>query len=80
MTQRDSAHFQTLFGIASNSKHFTALAVGLLIEDGVKLPNGEPLGWHSKMKDVLPDLWELADPYASDHADITDLLGARDRD
>ncbi|KAL1406255.1 hypothetical protein Q8F55_007950 [Vanrija albida] len=66
----------TLFAIASNSKHTTALCVGLLIERGVRLPSGEKLDWSTKIKDILPE-WRLQDTYASEHADITDLLSMR---
>jgi CubicO group peptidase (beta-lactamase class C family) len=61
-----------LFCIASNSKLFTALAIGLLVQNGTKLSNGAELSWSSKLKDVLPE-WALMDEYASEHVDITDL-------
>lgn len=31
------------------------------------------MNWETKIKDILPD-WRLSDPYASDHADLIDLL------
>ncbi len=46
--------------------------MGLLIEDGTKLPNGDKLDWSTKIKDVLPE-WKLQDQYASDDVDIWDL-------
>lgn len=67
------ADLQSLFAIASNSKLFTALSVGLLIENHTRLPNGELLAWDTKVKDVLPE-WQLMDEYASDHVDVVDLL------
>jgi hypothetical protein len=51
------------------------LAVGMMIENGTLLPNGDKLDWHTKVKDVLPE-WKLMDDYASDHVDIVDLLSA----
>ncbi|WVQ78589.1 hypothetical protein IAT38_000675 [Cryptococcus sp. DSM 104549] len=71
-----SVDAQTLFGIGSNSKLFTALAVGLLIYNETALPNGELLSYTTKLKDVLPN-WGLMDDYSSDHADILDLLSMR---
>jgi hypothetical protein len=68
---------QSLFAIASNSKLFTAVAVGLLIENHTRLPNGELLAWDTKVKDVLPE-WQLMDEYASDHVDVVDLLSEWD--
>ncbi|WVQ81101.1 hypothetical protein IAT38_003223 [Cryptococcus sp. DSM 104549] len=72
----NSVNADTLFGIGSNSKLFTALAVGLLIYNDTKLLNGETLTWQSKMKDVLPE-WGLMDEYASDHVDLLDVLSMR---
>lgn len=48
------------------------LSIGLLIERGTELPNGDKLDWDTKIKDILPE-WKLLDDYASDHLDITDL-------
>ncbi|KIJ23095.1 hypothetical protein M422DRAFT_276396 [Sphaerobolus stellatus SS14] len=42
---------ETLFSIASNSKLFTALAIGLLVED-----EKYPVNWNMKIKDLLPRL------------------------
>lgn len=70
----DTDH-QTLSSIASVSKHFTTLALGTLIHDGHVLPNGEKLGWNTRVKDVLPG-WRLQDPIASDHCTLADLGGA----
>ncbi len=62
-----------MFSIASNSKLFTMLSVGMLIEHDTMLPNGEKLDWTTKIKDVLPE-WKLMDEYASDHATVVDLM------
>lgn len=64
---------QSFFSIASNSKFFTTLAVGMLIENDTVLPNGEKLDWSTKIKDILPD-WKLMDEYASEHTDVIDLM------
>ncbi|WVQ85963.1 hypothetical protein IAT38_008131 [Cryptococcus sp. DSM 104549] len=72
----NSVSAETLFGIGSNSKLFTALAVGLLVYNETKLLNGETLTWHTKMKDILPE-WGLMDEYASDHVDLLDVMSMR---
>ncbi len=48
-----------------------------MIENQTKLANGEFLNWDTKVKDVLPG-WKLQDEYASDHADLVDLLCERE--
>jgi CubicO group peptidase (beta-lactamase class C family) len=63
-----------LFAIASNSKLFAALSIGLLIENGTILENGDKLDYNTKIKNILPD-WRMLDPYMQDHLDILDLLG-----
>ncbi|WVQ78590.1 hypothetical protein IAT38_000676 [Cryptococcus sp. DSM 104549] len=72
----NSVDADTLFSIASNTKLFTALSVGLLIANGTTLPNGQVLSLTTKIKDILPD-WELLDEYASDHVDVLDLMSMR---
>ncbi|KAK8844084.1 hypothetical protein IAR55_006878 [Kwoniella newhampshirensis] len=67
----------TLFGIASNSKLFTALCVSLLVHNGTILKDGKTtLEWNTKIKDIVPE-WKLMDEYASDHANLLDLLSMR---
>ena len=68
----DATHTKTLFPIASNSKLFTIVALGMLIENGTSLPDGQLLTWDTKVKSILPE-WELVDPYASAHVDLVDL-------
>jgi hypothetical protein len=63
-----------LFAIASNSKLFAALSIGLLIENKTVLENGDRLDYSTKIKDILPD-WRMVDPYMQDHLDVLDLLG-----
>ncbi len=60
---------QTLFGIASLSKTFTAAAVGILIDEG-------KLKWNIPIIEYLPD-FRLSDEYATFHATIRDLLSHR---
>jgi CubicO group peptidase (beta-lactamase class C family) len=56
----------TLFGIASNTKAFTATALGLLVEEG-------KIGWDQKVITVLP-WFRLSDPYVTNELTIRDLL------
>ncbi|WVF65294.1 hypothetical protein IAT40_000018 [Kwoniella sp. CBS 6097] len=75
---------QTLFAIASNSKLFTAISVGLLIERHTVLPSltegdethQRELEWTTKIKDILPE-WELMDEIASEHTNLIDLGSMR---
>lgn len=62
-----------MFHIGGNSKLFVALSIGLLIDDGTTLPNGDKLQYGTKVKDILPD-WDLYDEYARDHLDVLDIL------
>lgn len=57
---------QTLFGIASNTKAFTATALGLLVEEG-------KLAWDGRVIDYLP-WFQLSDPYVTRELTIRDLL------
>ncbi len=56
----------TMFGIASLSKAFTAAAVGKLVDQGL-------VSWDDPVKKHLPN-WKLYDSYVSDHFTIRDLL------
>ena len=56
----------TQFGIASVSKHITAMSVGLMVEQGL-------VDWNDPVRDVLP-WFELSDPYATANVTIHDLL------
>ena len=57
---------QTLFGIASNSKAFTATAIGLLVEEG-------KLEWDAPVIKYLPS-FRLSDPYVTHEITVRDLL------
>lgn len=59
----------TLFGIASNSKAFTAAALGILVDEG-------KLQWDDKVKEYLPE-FSLYDPYVTDQFTIRDMLTHR---
>ncbi|KAF9463773.1 beta-lactamase/transpeptidase-like protein [Collybia nuda] len=63
----------TRFAIASNSKLFDILSVGILINDETLSPR---LSWTSKIASVVPG-WGLMDPIASEHAMIIDLMSHR---
>ncbi|HEX2534358.1 MAG TPA: serine hydrolase domain-containing protein, partial [Chitinophagaceae bacterium] len=59
----------TLFGIASNTKAFTAAALGQLVDEG-------RIGWDDKVQDYIPE-FRLYDPYVSEAFTIRDLLTHR---
>lgn len=56
----------TLFGIASNSKAFTAAALAMLVDSG-------KLKWDDKVTDYIPG-FRLYDPYVTEAFTIRDLL------
>jgi CubicO group peptidase (beta-lactamase class C family) len=59
----------TLFGIASNSKAFTAAALGILMDEGkIKLDD--------KVRDYIPE-FKLYSPYVTEEFTIRDLLTHR---
>ena len=57
---------QTLFGIASNTKVFTAVALGLLVEEG-------KIAWDAPVIRYLP-WFRLSDPYVTSELTVRDLL------
>jgi CubicO group peptidase (beta-lactamase class C family) len=57
---------QTLFGIASNTKAFTATALALLVEEG-------KIEWDAPVIDYLP-WFQLSDPYVTRELTVRDLL------
>ncbi|HLK27559.1 MAG TPA: serine hydrolase [Puia sp.] len=59
----------TLFGIASNSKAFTAAALGILVDEG-------KLKWDDKVRDYIPE-FKLYNPYVTEEFTIRDLLTHR---
>ncbi|KAH9048266.1 beta-lactamase/transpeptidase-like protein [Lactarius hengduanensis] len=71
----------TLFNIGSCSKAFVAASLGILIEEFAQgrnttpLPTGlSTLSWQTKLADILPGDWELSDPWASEKANLIDIL------
>lgn len=60
---------QTLFSIGSNTKLFTALGLGLLVED-----DAYKLQWDSRIKDILHEQWVLQDKIAEKYATLVDIL------
>ncbi|UCC30560.1 MAG: serine hydrolase [Phycisphaerales bacterium] len=60
---------ETLFAIGSVSKPFTALSVGMLVDD-------RKLDWDTPLIEYLPD-FRLSDEYATLHATPRDLLAHR---
>lgn len=59
----------TLFGLASVSKGFTALALAMLADEDV-------VSWDAPVADYLPG-FKVADPYVSAHATLRDLAAHR---
>lgn len=59
----------TLFAIASNSKAFTAAALGILVDEG-------KLGWQDKVVDHIPE-FKMYSPYVTENFNIQDLLTHR---
>jgi CubicO group peptidase (beta-lactamase class C family) len=57
---------RTLFGIASNTKVFTAAALAMLVEEG-------KLAWDDRVVDRLPG-FQMSDPYVTREMRIRDLL------
>jgi CubicO group peptidase (beta-lactamase class C family) len=64
--KNDPVDNKTLFGIASNTKAFTATAIAMLVEEG-------KLSWHGRVIDYLPE-FRLDDPYVTREMQILDLL------
>ncbi|KAK1235670.1 hypothetical protein PQX77_001090 [Marasmius sp. AFHP31] len=64
---------ETLFPIASNSKHFAAIAAGLLVTNESLTPR---ISWDTKIASLIPS-WELVDPIASNESSIKDLMSHR---
>ncbi len=60
---------QTLFGIASNTKFFTATALGILVDEG-------KVAWDSPVINYLP-WFQMWDPYVTRELTVRDLLTHR---
>ncbi|RZK60488.1 MAG: serine hydrolase [Pedobacter sp.] len=59
----------TLFGVASNTKAFTAAALGMLVDE-------KKITWDTKVTDVIPE-FKMYDPYVTNEFTIRDLLTHR---
>ncbi|RZM29202.1 MAG: serine hydrolase [Pedobacter sp.] len=59
----------TLFGVASNTKAFTAAAIGILVDE-------KKITWDTKVTDVIPE-FKLYDPYVTGEFTVRDLLTHR---
>ena len=59
----------TLFGIASNSKAFTAAALAMLIDEG-------KMKWDDKVTDYIPE-FKMYNPYVTEEFTVRDLLTHR---
>lgn len=59
----------TLFGIASNTKAFTAAALAILVDDG-------KIRWNDRVIDHLPS-FQMYDPYVTREMTVRDLLTHR---
>jgi CubicO group peptidase (beta-lactamase class C family) len=57
---------RTLFGIASNTKVFTATALGILVDEG-------RIRWDARVIDYLP-WFQMSDPYVTREMTVRDLL------
>src|SRR5579872_6644286 len=55
----------TLFGIASNSKAFTAATLGILVDEG-------KIKWDDKVRDYIPE-FKLYSPFVTEEFTIRDL-------
>jgi CubicO group peptidase (beta-lactamase class C family) len=64
--ESDPVDSRTLFGIASNTKVFTATALGLLVEEG-------KIAWDTPVIDYLPS-FQMWDPYVTRKLTVRDLL------
>jgi len=69
MDKDEPVNAETLFAIGSISKSFTALALGILIDEG-------KITWDDRVVDHLP-WFELYDEYVTQHFTIRDLLTHR---
>lgn len=59
----------TLFAIASNTKAFTAAALGILVDEG-------KISWNTKVTDIIPE-FRLYSSYVTEDFNIKDLLTHR---
>ncbi|KAI3614262.1 beta-lactamase [Moniliophthora roreri] len=73
LSDNSSVTPDTLFPIASNSKHFTVIGTGLLISNESIIPR---ISWDTPIASIIPT-WGLADELASNKSTILDLMSHR---
>lgn len=61
-----------MFALASNSKLFTTLALGDLIDSGTRLEDGEKLTWDTKVSQVITS-WATANDGVLKEVTLKDL-------
>lgn len=66
LKNKEPVNSQTLFSIASNSKLFTAVAIGILVDEG-------KVFWNSKAIDYIP-WFQMFDPYVTREITVKDTL------
>jgi len=67
----------TVFAIASNSKLFLSISVGLLISnETLAKQRGQKIGWSTKIQDLIPE-FQLLDEEAGRKVTIQDMLSHR---
>lgn len=66
---KEPVNEHTFFGIASNSKAFTAAGLGILVDEG-------KLKWDDKVVDLIPG-FKLYNPYVTQEFTVRDLLTHR---
>ncbi|KAG1846985.1 beta-lactamase/transpeptidase-like protein [Suillus subalutaceus] len=78
---RDKTTKGTLFHMASVSKAFCVSALGILMDDyehGINItplpPALSEFNWHTLVKDILSGEWQLMDDWASEKANMADIL------
>lgn len=69
LNTKEKVNENTLFGIASNSKAFTAAALGMLMDE-------KKLTWDTKVNDIIPE-FKMYNPYVTEEFTIRDLLTHR---
>ncbi|KAG2030659.1 beta-lactamase/transpeptidase-like protein, partial [Suillus americanus] len=77
----DNTTKDTSFHMASVSKAFCVSALGILMDDYEHGRNVTPLppalsefNWHTLVQDILPGEWQLMDAWASEKANMKDIL------
>lgn len=69
LNTKEPVNENTFFGIASNSKAFTAAGLGILVDEG-------KLKWEDKVVDLIPG-FKLYNPYVTQEFTVRDLLTHR---